>query len=135
MAQFNETPIFPGIVKNVQTTIASGSAATAVCASADATYSQVITGLVIYEKGSGGARTLRLELKNGSTVTVLKRFTTSGVQYTSTNLFTSTYIPGLDDTDPVLRLGKSDTLQLVAEDTNANALDITCFGATNGIPS
>lgn len=132
---YSETPIFPGKVDNGQATCPASSAATTVIYTAPASFPAVIKGIVMYEKGSGGARTCRLELKNGATVTVLKRFDTSGVQYTSTNLLTSTYIPGLDDDDPKLLLEPGESLQIVTEDTDNNALDVTVFAASYEYPN
>ena len=133
---FSETAIFPGKVKNDQSTLPASSATTTTIFTADATYGGVITGpMVLYEKGAGGARTCRLELKNASTTTIIKRFTTSGTQYTSTNIFTSTYIAGLDDGNPLLRLEPGDSLQIVTEDTNNNAVDVSVFGGTFEYPN
>jgi hypothetical protein len=131
---FSTTPIFPGKVKNDQATLPSGSATTTTIFTADATHGGLVKGIVAYEKGTG-ARTCRLELKNGSTVTVLSRFTTSGVQYRSTNLFTQTTIPGLDEDQPLINLEPGDSLQIVTEDTASNAVDVTVFGATFEFPA
>lgn len=127
---FSETPVYPGKMISGQATLAASSAATTTIFTADATYGAIIRGpLILYEKGTGGARTCRLELKEGSTTTVLKRFATSGTQYTSTNIFSSTYIPGLDSTDPELRLKPGQTLQITTEDTNNNAVDVSVLNA------
>lgn len=127
---FSTTPIFPATLLTGQSTLPASSATTTTIFTANATYGAVIAGpIVFYEKGAGGARTCRLELKEGSTTTILKRFTTSGTQYTSTNIFTSSYIPGLDATAPELRLKPGQTLQIVTEDTNNNAVDVSVLNA------
>lgn len=134
---WSETPIYPGKPATGQATLPASSATTTTIFTADATHGGIVHGpIVAYEKGSGGARTCRLELKNSSTVTVLSRFTTSGVQYTATNLFTSSYFPGLDSVDPRFLMAPGDSLQIVTEDTNNNAVDITvCNAASYAYPN
>jgi hypothetical protein len=134
MPTWSETPIFPAKINNDQEELASGSAETTTIFTANTNCGSVVNGIILYEKGTG-ARTCRLELKNGSTTTVLSRFATSGNQYTSTNLFTSTYIPGLDDDDPILRLQPGDSLQITTEGTESNAIDTTVFGGDYEYPN
>lgn len=130
----NTTPIFPGKIANNQVNIPVSTASTNTIFTADAVYGGLIRGLIIFEKNAL-VRTCRLELKNGAITTVLKRFAVSGVQYTVTNIFTSTYLVFLNDVDPIFHLEPGDSLQIVMEDTIAAALDVTVLGGTFEYPN
>lgn len=121
----SETPIFPGKVDNGQATVASGSSTSVAIYTAPASYPVVISGPIIQYLKSAVARTFRLELKDGSTVTVLGRWLTSGTQYETKNILSSTYIAGMDDDDPKIFLKAGQILQITPEDTNACAVDFT----------
>ena len=128
MAGWSDSPLFPGKPKNQQANIAASATSTTAIFTADATYGGMVTNIRLIQK-EATQRQLRLELKNGSTTTVLSRFLTPGFAWGSMELVSSTYMP-VSDTDPKLSLAPGDILQIVAEDTVATNLDVSAIGAT-----
>lgn len=126
MPNFAHSPIFPNKIVRGQLNPAGGATSTAALLTAS-TYGIVIDGpIVVYKQGSA-TRTIRLEIKNSTTVTVLARVALTGAQYSSINLLSPTYIPGLSSVNPRIVLQPSEILQFVVEDSNAGDLDVTAL--------
>lgn len=134
---FAQTPIYPAKTANQQANVPSASPGTTTIYTADSTYGAYIRGINSYAKGNAGARTVRLELvNNGATkTTVLGRFTLGATQYLSENVLVSTKLPFIDDNLPKIILGPGEKLNMVTEDSNANALDVTVFADSYELPA
>lgn len=129
---WSETPIYPGKPIVTPTNIPGSAASTYTIFTANATYGGVVYAARLFTK-TVTARTVRLELKDGSTVAILSRFSTGTTQYASFDLVSSTYMPL--NSDSVLILAPGQTLQIVTEDTNAGTLDASVFGASFEYPN
>lgn len=126
---FAHSPIFPNTITRGQANPAGGSTSTTAILTAS-TYGIICEGpLIVYKQGAA-TRTIRLEIKNGAVVTVLARKALDGAQYSAINLLDYTIIPGLSRTNPRITLKPSEILQIVTEDSNAGALDVTALNCS-----
>lgn len=126
---YSETPIYPSKMLAGQAQVASGSNTAVPIVTAPASYPAIIRGPVILCQKNTTDRTLQIQIKNGSTVTIIGRVTAGTVQYATKNLLASAYIVGLDDANPEIRLNPGEIFQVTPEDSNAAALDITALNA------
>lgn len=132
---FSETPIFPGKPDTKPTNIAGGAASSYTIYTANATYGGIVSAIRLVTKTTTARVGVRLELKDGSTTTILGRLATTGTtQYTVYDLLTSTYAP-VTDADPRLILKPGQILQITTENTEAGTLDVTVIAATFEYPN
>jgi hypothetical protein len=126
---YSETPIYPGKMLTGQAPVASGSNTAVAIVTAPASYPAIIKGPICCIQKGSTQRVLQIQIKNGATVTMIGRATVDAAQYTAINLLSSTYIPGIDDTNPEIRLNPGEILQVTPEDSVASAIDITALNA------
>ena len=130
----SETPIFPGKIQNKITNIAASTTATYTIFEANNDNGGIVTGINLHEKGTGAVN-LRLEITDGSDTAILWQGSTSGTTDTSTNILNSVNVPLVDADTPELKLAPGHDLQLVVENSVANAIDVYTTGGDYTYPN